>query len=218
MTLSDVADRIDGYDTGGLSRFERGEQGVGEDKLYQIASLLGVSVTTLYAVAEYGENIDYAELENFLANSRMQAGTATTQLCEIPCKSVPLISWVQAGEWTEVGHVYDHKDDAQEWIATVANVSPNAFALRVEGDSMTNPYGAPSIPEGAIVVVEPNREPSPGNIVVALLEESNNATLKRLVFDGPKKYLKPLNPAYQAIEINGNCRIVGVALRVEVEL
>lgn len=48
------------------------------------------------------------------------------------------------------------KEDAEEWVYTTALVSEMAFALRVRGDSMTNPLGSPSIPEGSIVIVEPD--------------------------------------------------------------
>ena len=66
MTLSDITDRIDGYDTGGLSRFERGEQGVSEETLRQIAALLEVPITLLYAVAECEENVDHVALDRLL--------------------------------------------------------------------------------------------------------------------------------------------------------
>jgi SOS-response transcriptional repressor LexA len=218
MTLSDIADRIDGYDTGGLSRFERGEQGASEDKLRRIAAILEVPMAVLYAIAEYEENFDHIALERFLKSEAKSYSPNSIKIGNTVHTRVPLISWVQAGEWTEVGFVYDYEDDAQEWRETTAIVGSKAFALRVEGDSMTNPYGAPSIPEGSIVIIDPDKHADHGSIVVALLEDSNQATLKRLVIDGPMRYLKPLNPAYNAIEIKENCKITGVAVKVEIDL
>ncbi|EGG93541.1 SOS-response transcriptional repressor [gamma proteobacterium IMCC1989] len=126
---------------------------------------------------------------------------------------VPVISWVQAGEWTAI---VDHfqPGDADEWQETTAKVGSNAFALHVQGDSMVNPSGSPSIPEGSIVIVDPDTVVDNGKIVVARLEESSEATLKKLVIDGPHRYLKPLNPDYRPIQINGNCTIVGVVRQV----
>lgn len=216
MTLAAVADHIDGYDTGGLSRFERGEQGISEDKLRQIAVILAVPLTVLYAIYEFEWDFD-DEIFNKLRTdggqdylpSILKAGPAIHT-------RVPLLSWVRAGSWSEVRD--DESSDVIEWRETTATVSSKAFALRVEGDSMTNPYGSPSIPEGSVVIVDPEKSAHNGSIVVAMLDDSHQATIKRLVIDGPNKYLKPLNPAYRAIEIDGNCSIVGVVKKVEIDL
>jgi len=135
-------------------------------------------------------------------------------------KKIPILSWVQAGEWTESGAPIT-EDDISEWIFTTANLSDEGFALRVRGDSMTNPNGAPSIPEGSFVVVAPDYG-SPqefnGKIVVAQIVGSAEATLKKFVIDGPLKYLVPLNPNYRVMEVNGNCKIVGVVKQVVTDL
>ncbi|MEW5248641.1 LexA family protein [Microbulbifer sp. 2201CG32-9] len=132
------------------------------------------------------------------------------------CARVPLISWVQAGDWAEAVDTFQ-PGEAEEWRETTARVGPHAFALRVQGDSMTAPVGL-SIPEGSVVIVDPDADYTNGSIVVAKLEDTQEATLKRLAIDGPNKYLKPLNPTYAPILINGNCRIVGVAKKVEFDL
>ncbi|EBM5549197.1 LexA family transcriptional repressor, partial [Salmonella enterica] len=44
------------------------------------------------------------------------------------------------------------------------------------------------------------------------LEGENEATFKKLVMDAGRKFLKPLNPQYPMIEINGNCKIIGVVV------
>lgn len=135
-------------------------------------------------------------------------------------KKIPILSWVQAGEWTESGAPIT-EDDISEWIFTTASLSEEGFALRVRGDSMTNPNGAPSIPEGSFVVVDPDYG-SPqevnGKIVVAQIVGSAEATLKKFVIDGPLKYLVPLNPNYRVMEVNGNCKIVGVVKQVVTDL
>ena len=96
-------------------------------------------------------------------------------------------------------------------------VSPEAFGLVVRGESMTNPNGLPTIPEGSTVIVEPNYgtiDDLYGKIVVAILDGTAEATVKKLVWDGPNRYLMPLNPAFKPIEINGNCRIIGKVIQV----
>lgn len=135
-------------------------------------------------------------------------------------KRIPVLSWVQAGEWTESGAPVT-ENDVSEWIYTTANLCDEGFALKVRGDSMTNPNGAPSIPEGSIVVVDPDYGSIyevNGKIVVAQVMGSAEATLKKFVIDGPIKYLVPLNPNYRVMEVNGNCKIVGVVRQVVTDL
>lgn len=135
----------------------------------------------------------------------------------IRTRRVPLISEAQAGHWTDIKENF-RASAAEEWIETTANVSENAFAVRVVGDSMTNPYGTPSIPHGSVVIIDTEIAPTSGKIVLARLENEAKGTLKKLIIDGPNTYLVALNPAYKPISVNGDCTIVGVAKRVEFDL
>lgn len=132
-------------------------------------------------------------------------------------RRVPVISWVQAGQFTEckAAEVFSEVD---KWVETSLRIGDSSFALEVKGDSMTNPNGLPTIPEGATVIVDPDAEPLNGKIVVARLDGTNEATVKKLVIDGPQKFLVPLNPRYPNISINGNCLIIGVVKGVQYEL
>jgi SOS-response transcriptional repressor LexA len=56
---------------------------------------------------------------------------------------------------------------------SVSVITP--FALEVKGDSMTNPNGLPTIPEGATVIVDPDIEPLHGKIVIARIDGTNEA-------------------------------------------
>jgi len=123
--------------------------------------------------------------------------------------TVPLVSWVKAGEWAEIVDNYN-VGDAEEMMLCPVNHSPNTFALRVEGDSMTNPMaGHRSYPHGTIIYIDPACQAELGDRVVAKLSDDNKATFKVLAEDAGQRFLKPLNPQYRNLEINGNCRIVG---------
>lgn len=130
--------------------------------------------------------------------------------------AVPLLNWVQAGSWQAIAEIEPY--EVKEFRETTARVSSKAFALRVVGDSMVSQSGSVSIPEGSIVIVDPEITPESGKIVIAKLEDSNEATIKKLVIDGPNKYLMPLNTRYSPIYINGNCSIIGVVKKVEIDL
>lgn len=124
---------------------------------------------------------------------------------------IPLISWVQAGSWSEVVDLYA-VGDAEDWLPCPSNHGPRCFALRVRGESMYDPHGRRSFQDGDIVYVDPDRQPENGTLVIAKLTDSQEATFKRLVIEGEKRYLQALNPSWpnRVMPINGDCAIVGV--------
>ena len=131
-------------------------------------------------------------------------------------RMAPIISWVQAGDWNEAVDAYA-RGYGEGYEPIDATDGPHVFWLRVKGDSMTSPTGV-SIPEGYLIKVDPDARAESGSLVVAKLEDTQEVTFKKLVIDAGQKYLKPLNPAYRTIPINGNCRIVGVVKEVRLKL
>lgn len=126
----------------------------------------------------------------------------------------PLLSWVQAGKWREIDLESLRQESEVTFYQHTANVSDDSFALRVKGDSMTSVHGGKSIPEGSVIIVDPNIAAEHGKVVVARLDDCDEATLKQLVIDGGSKFLKPFNSSYPTISINGNCTIIGVVKQV----
>ncbi|MBV8031127.1 MAG: LexA family transcriptional regulator [Betaproteobacteria bacterium] len=132
-------------------------------------------------------------------------------------REVPLISWVQAGAWDNLVDTFQ-PGDAERWIATYASVSNHAFALRIIGDSMTNPHGAPSFPEGTVIIVDPERAAQPGKFVVVRQNSDTECTFKQLVRDGGQHYLKPLNPRYPVFEMLPDAVVAGVVVQAVMDL
>ncbi len=130
-----------------------------------------------------------------------------------PYNSVPLISWVQAGEWSEIIDNF-MAGDAEEWLPCPVTHGPRTFVLMVRGESMSNPHGQPSFSDGDLIFVDPDRQWENGSLVVVRLDDEKEATFKKLIIEGNRKFLRPLNPAWpdQVIEINGNATICGVAI------
>lgn len=73
-----------------------------------------------------------------------------------------------------------------------SNLEP--YALRVLGDSME-----PEFPEGCIVIVDPGHAPRDGSWVI--VEFAGDVFFRQMVFDGERRFLKPLNPKYGAFEL-----------------
>jgi len=77
------------------------------------------------------------------------------------------------------------------------------FALRVEGESMINA----GINDGDYVIIRKQQTAHENEIVVALIEDE--ATVKRLSYEGRQIWLMPENPRYEPIDGN-DCEILGV--------
>lgn len=72
------------------------------------------------------------------------------------------------------------------------------FGLKVRGDSMINA----GIMEGDLVIIQPQKDASNGDIIVALLKDE--ATMKRYSLVNNKIYLVPENEKYEPIIIDNN--------------
>jgi len=81
-------------------------------------------------------------------------------------------------------------------LGELFDLSPGTFALRVQGDSM---QGA-GILDGDYVVVQGDGRVRNGAIGVALL--GDEATVKRVFFEGKNVRLKPENDDYEEIVVN----------------
>ncbi len=124
-----------------------------------------------------------------------------------PPGKVPLISWVQAGDYKQV---IDNLavGDAEEWVDATVPVRKHTFALRVSGDSME-----PDFPEGSIIIVEPTLLADPGDYVIVRNGE-HEATFKQLIRDGGDWMLKPINPRYPIKPMPRDAVVCGVVRQV----
>lgn len=103
---------------------------------------------------------------------------------------LPLMSAVPAGKLNASFHP-DYVDD----YVTVDDVKdPQAFALRVKGNSM-----APRIEDGDTVVVSPVQEARNGDICVVRVNGED--TLKKVKFEGNYIHLVPLNSEFEPVTV-----------------
>lgn len=119
---------------------------------------------------------------------------------------VPLISWVQAGAWCESNF---EQHDGESWLSCPVPISESGYALKVLGDSMTNPGPGRSYPTGCIIFVDPEAETRTGDRVIARVPRTNEATFKILVEDAGRQFLRPINPQYPIIDITEETHICG---------
>lgn len=120
---------------------------------------------------------------------------------------VPLISWVQAGDWCEAIDNFA-PGDAEEWLPCPFEHSDTAFCLEVVGLSMSPDYR-----EDEIIAIDPSVDAVHGNDVVCRTPDGN-VTFKRLQITPDGTYLLALNPDWpnRMIAIPENTRICGVVI------
>ena len=181
----------------GLSQAELGKMaGVPQSTIGQIENGRNKSSTKILELA----NALQTTVEYLVNGVKTKAqGISNISATNFRTNRVPVISWVQAGNWRDIEH-YDSDD--MEYVQTVKFIE-DGFALRVHGDSMQ-----PEFADGDIIVVAPHAQPENGSYVVVV--QDDKATFKKLVYDGAKPYFKPLNPQYPMLESNENTRIAGV--------
>ncbi|MBB1485806.1 LexA family protein [Oceanospirillum sediminis] len=186
MTQQQVADLM-GVSRPAVGQWESGQTSPSLEMLSTLAARYGVSRGVL--LGDEPENSS----ESNIAPAPKMAGMA------------PLISWVQAGMWSES---FVEINEDTEFYPRPAGASANTFVLRVVGESMIDEYKP-----GTLIFVDPERAAKSGDDVIASLIDSGEATFKRYIEEpGTGKFLKALNSAWAEpyLQINGSCRILGV--------
>jgi SOS-response transcriptional repressor LexA len=165
------------------------------DTLQRICNALGISVAELLGEPPAGGLGTHADADTLESAAKADL--------------LPLISWVQAGNFAESIDIHQ-PGYAQHWIKKPPKpCGPKTFALRVEGISME-----PDYQEGDIIYVDPGLAATNGKDIVIRRDDRNEVTFKRLVIEGRRSYLMPLNRAWpdQIIEVPDGARIVGVVI------
>jgi len=118
---------------------------------------------------------------------------------------VPLVGAVSAGFPSPAEEEISDLISFDEYLITKQSRS---FLLKVDGDSMT---GAGIMPDD-LVLVERDREPKTGDIVIA--EVDGAWTMKYFQKKGTRVYLEAANPNYPRIEPLAEMRLGGVVTAV----
>jgi len=192
--LADAVDKSPAY----INHLLTGHRKIGEKTARQIEKLL--NLPRGWMDMEHGMDYDAinGEVVRPLLSSRLDNNLSEGPVIK---GEVPLISYVQAGNWREAIDNYQ-PGSGERMIPVTVPVGRHTFALRVSGDSME-----PEFVEGEIIVVEPDLEPLHKDYIVA--KNGGDATFKQLWKEDGEWYLKPLNDRYPIKPLKDS-QIIGV--------
>ncbi|MFW0697600.1 LexA family protein [Pantoea agglomerans] len=173
-----------------VSQWVNGGNNPSATHIPKLAKLLNVTETWLINGGSYSQRGNSSEID------------------QRPMQKIPLVSLSQAGDWR---NLMNQTNEFSEWTTVTDDVSPHAFSVEMDNDSM-----AGLIPEGAIVIFDPDLIPRSGQIVLANI--GNTAVIKKLVIDGPSAYLAPINSGYKTIELESLSQIVATGISVQTKL
>ena len=146
---------------------------------------------------------DAVQLDTLLAESKLDVDQDTLPLAA--GRLVPVINKVAAGYPSDFNDLDYPVGIADDYIRCPDLHDPNAFAVRVVGDSME-----PKFCEGDIVVFSPVAEVHNGDDCFVRFAQPHETTFKRVFFESDDKVrLQPRNEKYSPLIIDGK-RINGL--------
>jgi len=186
------------------SNWKKGK--IGKDTLEKLAELLEVDVGWLLTGGE-SQKSEY--------NDQADTSESNVSPLETPLHAIPLLDYVQAGLFHEVG--YDGINPLGTSWTTYESARPECvFSLKVEGNSMS-----PEFQPGDEIVVDSSLEARPGALVIAQEVQHGQArtTFKKYRVIGVNEFgvdvieLVPLNPDFPTLNSNQiDISIIGVVV------
>jgi phage repressor protein C with HTH and peptisase S24 domain len=170
MQLREFADRYD-LDASYLSQILNGHRNLGEKAAINLEEKLGLPAFALLYPRDEAELVPGPELPAF--------------------RRAPLKGIAQLGP----DGFWDALEHADGWI-DIPSTDPNAYALRVRGDSMS-----PAIRDGWVVWCEPNREPVSGEYVMVRCTNGQQMVKELLYANNECVSLMSVNASYGRLTI-----------------
>ncbi|VXA55462.1 Transcriptional repressor DicA [Acinetobacter proteolyticus] len=141
----------------------------------------------------------------YILSGKGNAANVEPNIAPMTPKMAPVLSWVQAGEFTNVQAV--DLSQIEEWLP-LPDDCDDCFYLKVQGLS-----NYPIFQEGDYILVDPTVQycdMQSGDVIV--VRKSEDATFKKLVIETDNtRYLQALNPEFKPniIPLDEECVFVG---------
>jgi len=149
------------------------------------------------------EKLDAGQIDTLLAKNKLNVESKVSSLAA--GRLVPVINKVSAGYPSDFNDLDYPVGVADDYVRCLDMHDPNAFAVRVVGDSME-----PKFHEADIVVFSPAAEVHNGDDCFVRFTAPHETTFKRVFFEPDNRVrLQPRNEQYSPIIVDGK-RINGL--------
>ena len=186
--------------------------GVAPQRIVEALGRGSISETWLYRIAyETGHRVEWLRTGRGPKLKPSQATVLAESLADYgvpPTAIMPVLTWVQAGALRSAEDLFPYAGAAEEYLS-VSVRGAHCFVLRVRGESML-----PDFREGDMIVIDPDLAPRSGDFVVAVVDDTGEATFKRYLKKKDGEVLMPLNPDYTPIVLQPGHRLVGKVVRL----
>lgn len=195
LTAEELAEKI-GTTRATITRYETGARKANQDVLFQLADIFNVSVDEFFPPRPSKNNIP----------SNVVYPEGTIRL------TIPIIGEIACGDpITAEENIDGYIEETFERPVPGGTL----FALRCKGHSME-----PTIPDKSIVTIHQQPDVEDDEIAAVLVDDDNEATLKRVKHQGDMIMLLPDNKEYDPIILNKDNpgRIIGKAIKFSAKL
>ena len=138
----------------------------------------------------------YQEILKVLGVNTDSLAISNTVSKAFPVRYAPVLDYVQAGNFTSLSNI-DTSELEQIILPPNVDFDPEKdFIVKVNGDSMLDKSHKKCLYPDEYLVVDSKKQYNIGDVVVAYIEGSNEATVKLLTGEVGNMYLEPLNQRY----------------------
>jgi len=208
--LADLVDTNQSYISQIISKVHANgrARNVGNDFARKIEEKLSLPHGWMDSPHSENETVTESSISKYGQQSLPVGLLVDCSVTDMPTRSIPVVSWVEAGNWTPASSILD--TEVTEWLPWYPHCGKNGFALIVSGESML-----PKFEPNDRIYVNPDAQVHnlrTGDLVVVFCDEDGTATFKRLVVEPEDMHLEPLNPDFKKnkrMSLKNGCRLVG---------
>ncbi len=122
--------------------------------------------------------------------------------------SIPILKWEEILSWEENISQRSLLGN-EELITHDPSIEKGKFCLRVISDAMV-----PQFQENSLLIIDPNKEATNGDFVIAYRIKNDEVLFRKLLLDGKFRLLKAVNELFPNVELQKNDKIIGVVIQV----
>ena len=122
-------------------------------------------------------------------------------------RNVPIISWERAAEWS----ANISTANISETISTDILLGNNPYALIISESNWEGFF------PNSVIIIDSSILPDHGDYAVILKKGQKRASLKQILIDDDKTYLRPVNKDYQTQILDESYELLGVVVQIRMD-